>query len=63
MLGVVGLSKRIFSRASYEDQKSKITIQDASREWITLIACVCADGSYLDPSLIYRSKSVSIRDS
>jgi hypothetical protein len=63
MLRVVGLSKRIFSRASYEDQKSEITIQDASREWITLIACVCADGSNLDPSLIYRSKSVSIRDS
>ena len=29
----------------------------------TLLACVCADGSYLDPSLIYQSKSGSIQDS
>ena len=63
MLGVVGRTKRIFSRASYEDRRSRSTIQDGSRDWITLIACVCADGSYLDPSLIYQSKSGSIQDS
>jgi hypothetical protein len=51
MLGVVGRSKGIFSKASYEDGKS--TIQDGSREWITLLACICADGSHLDPALIY----------
>ncbi|RAQ98945.1 pogo transposable element [Stemphylium lycopersici] len=63
MLGVVGHTKRIFSRASYKDRKSRSIIQDGSRDWITLIACVCADGSYLDPSLIYQSKSGSIQDS
>jgi len=30
-------------------------IQDGNREWISLLACICADGSALDPSLIYEA--------
>ena len=63
MLGIVGRSKRIFSKASYEDGKRRSTIQDGSREWITLLACICADGSHIDPCLIYQSASSSIQDS
>jgi hypothetical protein len=63
MLGAVGRTKRIFSKASYEDGKRRNTIQDGSREWITLLACICADGSYLEPALIYKSKAGSIQDS
>ena len=32
MLGAVGRSKRIFSKASYEDGKRRNTIQDGSQE-------------------------------
>lgn len=63
LLGVVGRSKRIFSKASYEEGKRRITVQDGSREWITVMACICADGSHLDPALIYQSASGSIQDS
>jgi hypothetical protein len=63
MLGVVGRLKRIFSKALYKDGKRRCTIQDDSREWITLLACICADGSYLDPALIYQLTSGSIQDS
>jgi hypothetical protein len=63
MLGVVGRSKSIFSKASYEVRKRMSIIQDGSREWITLLACICADGSYLEPALIYRSTSGSIQGS
>ena len=63
MLGAVGRSKRIFSKASYEAGKRRSMIQDGSREWITLLACICADGSYLEPALIYKSKKGSIQDS
>jgi hypothetical protein len=52
MLRAVGRSKRIFSKASYEAGKRRSMIQDGSREWITLLACICADGSYLEPALI-----------
>ena len=63
MLGVLTRSKRVFSRRIYEKGKIKAHIQDGNREWITLLACICADGSHLEPSLIYQSASGSIQDS
>jgi hypothetical protein len=63
MLRVVGCSKRIFSRTSYVEEKRRSTIQNGSREWITLLACICADQSSLEPALIYQSTSGSIQDS
>jgi hypothetical protein len=63
MLGVLTRSKRVFSRRLYEEGKIKAHIQDGNQEWITLLACICADGSYIEPSLIYQSASGSIQDS
>ena len=37
-------------------------IQDGNREWITTIACICADGSSLPPALIYQAVSGNIQD-
>jgi hypothetical protein len=51
MLGVVGCSKRIFSKALYKDRKRRNTIQDGLQEWTMLLACICTDGSYLEPAL------------
>jgi hypothetical protein len=62
MLGIVSPSRRIFSKASYKGIRGRSTIQDGSRQWITLLACICADGSYLEPALIYQSGSGSIQD-
>jgi hypothetical protein len=53
MLGILTRSKRVFSRRLYEEGKIKAHIQDSNREWITLLACICADGSALAPALIY----------
>jgi hypothetical protein len=63
MLGVLTRSKRVFSRRLYEKGKIKAHIQDSNREWITLLACICADRSHIEPSLIYQSASGSIQDS
>lgn len=37
-------------------------LQDGSREWITLLAAICADGKPLPPGIIYASKNSTIRD-
>jgi hypothetical protein len=63
MIGVQSRSKRIFSRASLESGIRRSLIQDGNRDWITLIACICADGSYLDPSFIYQGQPGSIQNS
>jgi hypothetical protein len=62
MLRILTRSKRVFSRRLYEEGKIKAYIQDGNREWITLLACKCADGSALAPALIYKSAASSIQD-
>ena len=37
--------------------------QDGNREFISLIASICADGSHLPPALIYKGESHDLRDS
>ena len=63
MLGVLTRSKRVFSRRLYEEGKLRSMIQDGKQEWITLLACICADRSHLKPALIYQSASGSIQNS
>jgi hypothetical protein len=63
MLGVITRSKRVFSRSSFEAGRRGTLIQDGNREWITLLACICADGSHLDPAVIYQSDASTIQDS
>jgi hypothetical protein len=63
LLGVVTRSKRVFSKRLYEEGKLRSMIQEGNREWITLLACICAHGSHLEPALIYESASGSIQDS
>lgn len=53
VIGVIGRLKRIFSKRLYERKHIKAPLQDGNREWITLLACVCGDGSALPPGLIY----------
>jgi hypothetical protein len=35
-------------------------MQDGSPEWVTVLACVCAEGSHLPPSLIFQSAAGAI---
>jgi hypothetical protein len=64
MIGVLGKSKRIFSKVSWQSWESKearAPIKDGSCEWITMLAAVCADGEALPPSLIYQAESGNVR--
>jgi len=36
---------------------------DGNREFISLLACICADGSTLPPALIYEGKSYDLQSS
>ena len=63
LIGITGRSKRVFSRRMWEQKEVRAAIQDGPREWITLLACVCADGSVLPPSLIYQATSGAIQSS
>jgi hypothetical protein len=62
MIGVLGRTKRVFSKSSWVKKGVRAPIQDGNREWITVLASVCADRSALPPSLIYQAKNGAIRD-
>jgi hypothetical protein len=57
MAGVLGKQKRVFSKASWTRNYKKQASHDGSREWITLLACIGADGTVLPPGLIFSADS------
>lgn len=63
LTGVIGRLKRVFSRQMWERKEVRAARQDGSREWITLLACVCADGTALPPGLIYQATNKDIQSS
>jgi hypothetical protein len=54
MIGVTGRSKSVFTKAQWERKEVREILQDGSREWITLLAAICATGELLPPSLSTR---------
>jgi len=63
MIGVTGRSKRVFSRAQWESKQVRAALQDSSREWVTVVATICADGSTLPLALIYSSANCTLQAS
>jgi uncharacterized protein YndB with AHSA1/START domain len=62
LIGILGKQKRVFSKQVYEASGLRSIMQDGNREWIMLLACICADGTAIDPALIYQSASGRIQD-
>ena len=56
-VGIAHRRKRIFSKAVYESGERTAAMRDGNREWVTLLACVCASGEALPPALIYQAIS------
>ena len=62
MIGQCQKTRRIFTRQTFEQNKLARAGQDGSREWVTTLAAICADGTALSPSLIYKASSGEIQD-
>jgi hypothetical protein len=56
-------SQKGFPKALMQQQRLLGTGQDGTREWITLTATFCADGSSLPPALIYKAVSRDLQAS
>lgn len=63
LIGFLTKAKRIFTKQWYESDHLLGNIQDGNREWVTLVATICADGTALPPGLIYMAKTGDIQDS
>ena len=62
LLGILQKTKRVFTQAYFESGKLLGAGQDGNREWITILATICMDGSYLPPSIIYQATSGNLQD-
>jgi hypothetical protein len=61
MIGITTRSKRVFSQRQWERKEVTAALQDGSREWVTLLATVCADGTALPPGIIYQSDNSTLQ--
>jgi hypothetical protein len=63
MIGVTGRSKHVFSQLQWELKKVRTSLQDGSREWVTVVTAVRADGSTLLPALVYSLANSTLQGS
>ncbi len=54
LIGVINESKRVVPISMLKQGKITGTGQDGNRSWITFIASICCDGTFLPPALIYQ---------
>lgn len=62
LLGLCHSTKRIVGIAQLKSKKIIGASQDGSREFISLLACICADGTAIPPALIYQGTSGDLQD-
>jgi hypothetical protein len=57
LIGRLHKTQRVFTKDLYKQGKLVGPGQDGSREWITVVTIICADGTSLSPTLIYKAVS------
>jgi hypothetical protein len=62
LIGHLRKVRRIFPKAMMQQQKLLGTSQDGSKEWITVMTTMCANGSSLPPAPIYKAVSGDLQD-
>ena len=61
LMGRTTRTHRVFNRAMWDRGELRAALQDGSRQWITIVATICADGTALAPGLIYSSDASTLR--
>ena len=62
LIGYGGYTKRIMTLKALLNERITHTSQNGNREFISLLACVCANGTRLPPTLIYKGMSGALQD-
>jgi hypothetical protein len=60
LMGRTTRTHRVFSRAMWDRGELQTALQGGSREWVTILATICADGTALAPSLVYSSDASAV---
>ena len=63
MIGVIGRSKRVFDKVLFQERRVRHSSHDGNREWITIIAAICADGTHVPPGVIFSAQGNEVQAS
>jgi hypothetical protein len=63
IIGLMNRTYRIMTREALKSGRITCAMTDGNREFVTLIACICADGTYIPVALIYKGESHDLQDS
>ena len=62
LIGIASATQRIMSLEALHSGRITHASQDGSREFLSLLASICTDGSALPPALIYKGDSNTLQD-
>ena len=62
-LGTMTKQHRVFTKEAVRKKRVIGYAQDGNREWITILATICADGTTCPPAVIFASKEGPLRTS
>ena len=63
LIGIANVVKQIILKQALKSGRIHFAQQDGSREFISLLAYICADGTHLPPALIYKGELHNLQDS
>ena len=62
LIGMASATQRIMTLEALVSGRITYVSQDGSREFISFLVCICANGSALSPALIYKGDSRTLQD-
>jgi hypothetical protein len=62
LIGQSAVTKGIITREAYKQARIQCSQQDSNREFISLLACISADGTNPSPALIYQGASNDLQN-
>jgi hypothetical protein len=57
-IGLLTRSKCAFSWQVWESKQVRDALQDGSGDFVALLMCICANGTALEPSIIFEEKGL-----
>jgi hypothetical protein len=57
LIGLARTLKCVMTKKMYDSRRITAVKQDSSREFMSLLASICRDGTALPPALIYKRAS------
>jgi hypothetical protein len=62
IIGITNQTQHIMSLEAIRAGRIQFALTDGNREFVTLLACICADGTKIPVGLIYKGESHDLQD-